>query len=238
MSWHVSPAVSWAGVGGHGYDAASVAVLPPVLSGGQVPTRSPGSPHGGPEVGERIVNDAVLPGAGMVPVELVEMARDKARLLHDTGSVSGVPSTLMVTVGWLASLLHWRMMPRELSSKPDPVTVTTLPPFRQVPGVTVICGGPVTLVGAALQGTVVVVVGGAVVVVVVVVDVVVVDVVVVVAFAPACDAKSNPPPPDSISTAAIPATTRLRVPFNMIPRSSSPCRDRLRNRTATPTPRP
>ena len=145
----------------------------------------------------------------------------------------------MVTVGWLASLLHWRMMPESCRRSPIRVTVTTVPPFRQVPGVTVICGGPVTLVGAAVQGTAVVVVVGAVVVVVVVEVVVVVVVVVALgAFAPACAASDNPPAPDSISTAAIPATTRLRVPFNMIPRSSSPCHDRLRNRTATPTPRP
>jgi hypothetical protein len=116
--------------------------------------------------------------------------------------------------------------------------VTVVPPFRQVPGVTVICGGPVTLVGSAVQGTNVVVVVGAVVVVVVVEVVVVVVVVDLGVLALACATNNNPPPPDSISTAAIPATTRLRVPFNMIPRSSSPCHDRLRNRTATPTPRP
>jgi hypothetical protein len=60
-------------------------------------------------------------------------------------------------------------VPDAAASNPEPVTVTTLPPFTQVPGVAVRVGGaPVEVVDWALQGAVVVVVAPAVVVVVVV----------------------------------------------------------------------
>lgn len=85
------------------------------------------------------------------------------------------------------------MLPSEPAVQPDPVTVTTVPPFRQVAGATVMLGGPAMVLFAALQGTVVVVVVGAVVVVVVacVVVVVVAPPLVVVVVVP-------PPPPDVV----------------------------------------
>jgi hypothetical protein len=56
-----------------------------------------------------------------------------------------------------------------LESKPDPVTVTLVPPFKHVPGLAVRLGLAVDVADFALHGTVVVVVDGVVVVVVVVV---------------------------------------------------------------------
>jgi hypothetical protein len=75
------------------------------------------------------------------------------------------------------------MAPAEDVSKPDPFTVTTVPPFRHVPGSAVRPGEPFDVVGFAVQGTDVVVLGW------VVVVVVVVGVVVVVVVPP-------PPPPE------------------------------------------
>jgi hypothetical protein len=96
-----------------------------------------------------------------------------------------------LTVGWFLSLLHSRMAPADLASKPDPVMVTLVPPFKQVPGLAVMLGGPVEVVDFAVQGTVVVVVVGWVVVVVELVVVVVVELVVVVVVVP-------PPPPEKL----------------------------------------
>jgi hypothetical protein len=103
--------------------------------------------------------------------------------VHETGTLS-LTGAGRATVGCPESLLHWRIVPLAPGSKPEPVTVTTVPPLRQVPGLIVMLGGPATVVDFALQGTVVVVVapaavvlvvvGGAVVVVVVVLAVVVV----------------------------------------------------------------
>ena len=85
------------------------------------------------------------------------------------------------TVGSFEALLHSRIAPEALESKPDPVTVTTDPPFKHVPGSTVRLGPePDEEVEWALQGTVVVVLGVVVVVVLDVVVVVVLDVVVLV----------------------------------------------------------
>jgi hypothetical protein len=95
-------------------------------------------------------------------------------------------------------LLHWSTRPSADGSNPEPEMVTTDPPLRQVPGVTVIVAAPfVAVVGAAVQGCVdgVVVVGGA------VVDVVVVVVVVGCGLAPAAVAK--------VSSPASPATTAM-----------------------------
>jgi hypothetical protein len=79
-------------------------------------------------------------------------------------------------------------------SKPDPVIVTTVPPFKHVPGVTVMVAAPLVAVdGCALHGTVVVVVVGAVVVVVVDAVVVVVVVVVLGGLAPASAANTRTP---------------------------------------------
>jgi len=86
-----------------------------------------------------------------------------------------------------------------LSSNPEPETATTLPPFRQVAGATVMLGGPATVLFAALHGTVVVVVAPAAVVVVVLAAVVVVvvlaAVVVVVVPPPEVVVVVVPPPP-------------------------------------------
>jgi hypothetical protein len=60
---------------------------------------------------------------------------------------------------------------------PEPVTVTLVPPLRQVPGLAVRLGGPLVVLGSALHGWVVVVVVEPL-VVDVVVDALVVDVVV------------------------------------------------------------
>jgi hypothetical protein len=73
------------------------------------------------------------------------------------------------TVGWPDALLHSRTAPADPASYPDPVTVTTVPPFRQVPGFAVRLGGPADVAEAGMQDANVVVVVGTVVVVVVVV---------------------------------------------------------------------
>lgn len=79
------------------------------------------------------------------------------------------------------SLLHSRTAPAAFAVKPEPVTVTLVPPFRQVPGLAVRLGLPVDVADLASHGTIVVVVVGCVVVVVeLVVDVVLAVVVVVV----------------------------------------------------------
>jgi hypothetical protein len=115
--------------------------------------------------------------------------------VHETGTLS-LTGAGRATVGCPGSLLHWRIVPLAPASKPDPVTWTTVPPLRQVPGVSVMLGGPVTVVGWALQGTVVVVVApAAVVVVVLAVVVVVVLAVVVVAPPPVVVVVVVPPPP-------------------------------------------
>jgi hypothetical protein len=88
------------------------------------------------------------------------------------------------TVGWLLSLLHSRTAPVAPFVNPEPVTVTFVPPLRQVPGLAVRLGEPPDVLDCALHGAVVGVDVGVVVVVLEVVDVAVVVVVVVV-----------PPPP-------------------------------------------
>jgi hypothetical protein len=88
------------------------------------------------------------------------------------------------TVGWLLSLLHSRTAPVAPFVNPEPVTVTLVPPLRQVPGLAVRLGEPLEVFDCALQGAVVVVDVGVVVVVVVVLEVVDVVVVVVVVVVP------------------------------------------------------
>lgn len=173
-SVHEAPAAIWAVVGGQGYLAASAAGLPPVLSvEGQVAMASPAAPQDGPVVPAMTVNVV-----DRVPVADVVTSLLRLIELHDTGTFS-LTGLGRATVGWLASLLHSRTVPGDVSSNPDPVRVTTVPPFRQVPGLAVRLGGPVEVVDFALHGTVVevVVVLPAVVVVVVVLAVVVVVVV-------------------------------------------------------------
>ena len=84
------------------------------------------------------------------------------------------------TVGWLLSLLHSRTAPVAPLVNPEPVTVTFVPPLRQVPGLAVRLGGPLVVLDSALHGWVVVVVVEPLVVDVVVDALVVVVVVVVV----------------------------------------------------------
>ncbi len=177
-----TPAVTSAAEGGHGYLAASVAAFPPVLSAGQVVTTSMGDPQGGPTVPDTMVNVTVLPAWGMVPWGDTWTARERARALQETGTVSCVPRMSRLTVGWPASLLHCSTMPMADGSNPDPVIVTTVPAFRHVPGETVIVAAPpVAVVGWGMHDANVVVVVDAVVEVVVDdVDVVDDDVVVVV----------------------------------------------------------
>jgi len=113
------------------------------------------------------------------PLDEVVMSPAVVGAVHPTGSVSFIEPKVRATVGWLESLLHSRSAPAELLSNPEPVTVTTEPPFRQVPGFAVMLGPePVDVVDFALQGTVVVVLAAVVVVVLAVV--VVVEAVVVV----------------------------------------------------------
>ena len=98
------------------------------------------------------VNVVGLGETGRLPVLVVETARERARALHEIGRVSGVPRTFRVTVGWLGSELHCSTMPREEGSNPDPVIVTTVPPLRHVPGITVIVAEPLLAVeGSALH---------------------------------------------------------------------------------------
>jgi hypothetical protein len=119
--------------------------------------------------------------AGRPPLELVVTRPVTEIPVHETGTLwlIGEPRA---TVGCLESLLHSRIAPVAPLSKPDPVTLTTVPPFRHVPGFAVRLGGPVDVEAFAEHGTVVVVLLLPVVVVVVVLDVVVVvvDAVVVV----------------------------------------------------------
>jgi hypothetical protein len=139
-----------------------------------------------------IVNDAVkVPSAPTVirAPAAVEIP------VQDTGT-AWLTGAGRATVGWPVSLLHSRMLPRAAGVHPDPVTVTTVPPFKQVPGVTVTLGGPATVAGWALQGTVVVVVAPAAVVVVVLAVVEVVLAVVVVVPPPAVVVVVVPPPPE------------------------------------------
>jgi hypothetical protein len=108
-----------------------------------------------------------------------------------------------VTVGSPDVLLHSRIAPAEPSSKPDPVTLTPVPPFRHVPGSTVRLGPePVDVDDFGVQGTVDVVLGCVVVVVVLVLVVVVVlavvDVVVV-------------PPPPVVVVVVVPVPCPLNV---------------------------
>jgi hypothetical protein len=74
-------------------------VFPPVLSAGQVVTKSPGDPQGGPVVPATTVKVVGFGVVGMPPVDVVLTARESARALQEIGMVSGVPNTLMVTVG-------------------------------------------------------------------------------------------------------------------------------------------
>jgi hypothetical protein len=116
-----------------------------------------------------------------VPLEVVVMSPAAEIPLHPTGTAWLIGAG-KATVGWLLSALHSRMAPADDASKPDPFTVTTVPPFRHVPGSAVRPGEPFDMVGFAVHGTDVVVVLGWVVVVVV-------EVVVVVVVPP-------PPPPE------------------------------------------
>ena len=130
-STHETPAAVCAAVGGQGYFAASVAGLTPALSvAGQEVTRSVG--HGGPGVGETI-----LYCPENVPVGLVVISPATEIPVQLTGSVSLFPMMDKATVGSFEALLHSRIAPEALESKPDPVTVTTDPPFKHVPGSTV-----------------------------------------------------------------------------------------------------
>jgi hypothetical protein len=56
--------------------------------------------------------------------------------LHDTGTLL-LTGAGRATVGWAASLLHWRTVPEALASNPEPATVTTDPALRPVEGVIV-----------------------------------------------------------------------------------------------------
>ena len=142
-----SPAAIWAAVGGHGYAAASVTGLPFELSAGQ--DWRGVAPHGGPVVPATIVNVVENPPLASVVTRLLRLIP-----VHDTGT--SLPRR--ETVGWDLSLLHSSTVPDEVWSKPDPVRVTEVPPFRHVPGLSVRLGGPATMVDFALQGWVVVVV--------------------------------------------------------------------------------
>src|SRR5580658_7378503 len=116
-----SPLAASAAVGGHGYNAASAAGLFPAESvAGQVAAAGAG-PHGGPTVPWTIVN---VPE--MVPVALTVTSFCSDGALQLTGTVElTIPPSF--TCGWLASLLHSRTFPIELSVNPLPVTVTTVP---------------------------------------------------------------------------------------------------------------
>lgn len=208
--------------------AASVVAfpVPPFeLSAGQGITRSPVAPQGGPTVPDTTVKVVALGEVGMPPVDVVATARESARPLQETGTTSVEPRMSRLTVGWVASLLHCSTMPRDDGSNPDPVIVTTVPPFRHVPGVTVIVAAPpVAVDGWALHGTNVVVVVDAVVVVVEDVDVVVEDVVVVVVgcgLAPAVAAKVTTPtnPVTTATDPMSPSRTCLRKRRMLTPRA-------------------
>jgi hypothetical protein len=138
---------------------------------------------------------------------LVGIALAMAMPVHDTGTV-WLTGAGRATEGWLGSLLHWRRMPMEFGSYPDPVTAIGVPPFRQVPGFAVSEGEPPDDVGAGLQGTVVVVVPPA-----VVVDVVVDDVVVVVVVFLALAAVAKVKTPASPATTAMDPMSPTRTSF-------------------------
>jgi hypothetical protein len=120
-------------------------------------------PQGGPVVPYTIVADPE-----MVPSVPTLMRLAVLMPVHETGT-SSLTGAGRATVGWPLSLLHWRIVPDAPGSKPEPVTFTTVPPFRHVPGSAVKLGGPATVVDFALHGIVVLVVVVACVVVVVVV---------------------------------------------------------------------
>jgi len=187
---HESPADVCAVVGGHGYLGASVAGLTPALSvAGQLENRSPEPPQGGPTVPATMVTFPESP-----PLDEVVMSPAVVGAVHPTGSDSFIEPRVRATVGSPEALLHSRSAPADESSNPDPVTVTTEPPFRQVPGFAVMLGPePVDEVDFASQGTVVVV---AAVVVVVVGFVVVVVLAVVVVLPP--EVVVVEPPPDVV----------------------------------------
>jgi hypothetical protein len=156
--------------------AASVTGFPPELSVAGQAWRGD-APHGGPVVPAttvKVVETFPLPSVGI----RFEMLTP----VQETGMVC--PSR--ATVGWPESLLHSRTVPEEFASKPDPVKVIDVPPFKQVPGLIVRLGGPATVADLASQGCVVVVVPpGAVVVVVLAGAVVVVVLAAVVVVVPA-----------------------------------------------------
>jgi hypothetical protein len=77
-----NPADNWAGVGGQGKSAASLAGEFTALSVEGHETRSP-APHGGPGVGEMMVNDAES-----VPVDVVVASVAPEIPLQLTGTVS------------------------------------------------------------------------------------------------------------------------------------------------------
>jgi hypothetical protein len=123
--------------------------------------------------------------AARSPVAVV-VARLRRGLVQETGT--SLPATEIV--GWPAAVLHSRRPPVALSSKRDPLTLTTVPLINPVFGVTVTLGP----VGADV---VVVVVDAVVVVVVADVVVVVGDVVVVVV--------GDPPPNEMTCVASSPS---------------------------------
>ena len=112
----VAPAACCAVVGGHGNDAASVAGAFPELSvAGHDANVAP--PQGGP-----VVPSTTLKLAETAPDAEVEVSALPEIPVHETGTVSVFPTTLIVTVGWADVSLHSRMVPVELSSNPEPVT--------------------------------------------------------------------------------------------------------------------
>ena len=152
---HESPAVIWAAVGGHGYLGASVAgALSAAVGGG---TRREQIARAAAGRARRACNDGDFPESP--PLDEVVISPAAVGAVQLTGSFSLIGPRVRVTVGWLESLLHSRSAPGEPLSNPEPVTVTTEPPFRQVPGLAVMLGpDAVEVVDVALQGTVVVVV--------------------------------------------------------------------------------
>ena len=131
-----SPLACWAAVGGQGYSAASaVGLLPAASVAGHVTTAGAG-PHGGPTVPWTTLKVAETPPEAVV----VTMAcSDGALQLTEMSELTRPPSC---TLGWLASVLHSRMLPIELAVNPLPVMVTVCPSLSPVLGVTVIV--PVT----------------------------------------------------------------------------------------------
>jgi len=131
VNWHTSPMACWAAVGGHGYLAESAAGDWPALSVAGHVTMSGAGPHGGPIVPPRTVQ-----AVDSVPVADVDTTWEYDGGEHptETFELAGAPRA---TVGWLASLLHSRMVPGEFLVNPLPETWTLCPAVIPVFGVTV-----------------------------------------------------------------------------------------------------